>query len=130
MLYAKIMLDYANYAHPENLPSMVRYGCRRYGQGWWPQTRRKKGVKKGTYRASSGERTRTRHLRAKTVRTEELLAAIPRVCTPPPSPGRHLVANSVAIVHLREVGRSQRRDCISTAIRLHSVGSHSVTILH
>ena len=44
--------------------------------------------------------------------------------------GRHLVANSVAIVHLREVGRSQRRDCISTAIRLHSVGSHSVTILH
>ena len=69
MLYAKIMLDYANYAHPENLPSTVRYGCRRYGQGWWPQTRRKKGVKKGTYRASSGERTRTRHLRAKTVRT-------------------------------------------------------------
>ena len=47
-----------------------------------------------------------------------------------PSPGRHLVANSVAIVHLREVGRSQWRDCISTAIRLHSVGSHSVTILH
>ena len=72
MLYAKIMLDYANYAHPENLPSTVRYGCRRYGQGWWPQTRRKKGVKKGTYRASSGERTRTRHLRAKTVRTLKL----------------------------------------------------------
>ena len=32
MLYAKIMLDYAHYAHPENLPSMVRYSCRRYGQ--------------------------------------------------------------------------------------------------
>ena len=40
MLYAKIMLDYAHYAHPENLPSMVRYSCRRYGQGWWPATRR------------------------------------------------------------------------------------------
>ena len=61
---------------------------------------------------------------------QELLEAIPRVCASPPCPGRHLVVNSVAIVHLREVGRSQRRDCISTAIRLHSVGSHSVTILH
>ena len=48
----------------------------------------------------------------------------------PPSPGRHLVASSATIVHLREVGRSQRRDCISTATWLHSVCSDSVTNMY
>ena len=49
---------------------------------------------------------------------EQTLEAVPRGRAWPPSSGRHLVAHSVAIVHLREVGRSHRRDCISTATRL------------
>ena len=52
---------------------------------------------------------------------EQLLEAIPRGCASPPSPGRHFGASSATIAHLREDGRSQRRDCISTATRLHSV---------
>ena len=54
--------------------------------------------------------------------------AVPRGRAWPPSPGRHLGAHSVAIAHLPEVGRSHRRDCISTATRLHSVCNHSVTV--
>ena len=39
------------------------------GKGGGQQRVAKKGFKKGTYRAWSGEQTRTRHLRAKMVRT-------------------------------------------------------------
>ena len=61
---------------------------------------------------------------------QQTIEAVPRGRAWPPSPGRHLVASSAAIAHLREVGRSQRRDCISTATWLHSVCSDSVTNMY
>ena len=58
----------------------------------------------------------------------EAVRPYPRGRASPPSLGPHLGASSATIAHLREDGRSQRRDCISTATRLHSVCNHSVTI--
>ena len=53
--------------------------------------------------------------------SEQIREAVPRRRASPPSLGLHLGASSATIAHLREDGRSQRRDGISTAIRLHSV---------
>ena len=49
---------------------------------------------------------------------QQMPEAVPKGRAWPPSLGRHLGAHSVAIAHLPEVGRSHRRDCISTATRL------------
>ena len=53
-----------------------------------------------------------------------MLRAAPRGCAWPPSPALHLVAHSAAIVHLREVGRSHRRDCISIATGLVTIARY------